>query len=1411
MKCITNTTKIYTSTDNGTTWNMTVTSRNIPTTLLWDFVNNTWIIIYKFHNCYTSPNATTWTFFMSFPFQTKIKQIWIPSDERYDLIVFNRAADKDNPSYRTNVLAKSGISLNWTNNMPAGSVNKFAQPVIEVARDYTNRVNTNEAVFRAGYVTAATQIGDSNAANFLQYKEQRLNYITNGYSMNGNLLPGGNPPGIQSLPGSAVLDFPTTTAFLSNFDQFSGGGISDIASNKDRIVAAGYLHFYGPTATAPILFTSINCQTWAPLTSLQAFLGRTLGYMDYTLVNNSYNYVVKIFQVFWGVNIWIISMMEYPFMVYSPDLLFWGACTGEIHSLTIQYYGAFTTTGSFVNARTTGESGTGTLPGLSAPLRDISYNGKIYSGISVNNTPNSKYRVFYSYDGIDWTNNTSIPNNFLATSHATNIPYEKSAIIRVGYPIPSIQYRPYISKVLSAISITLLGEIATAVDGKSFKYTIKDLGNTPLPFDMTSNPLQSFVTNGKVALIMTNSKNTLTNILNNTISCSLLAVNIENRSTTNNWTWVNYKAGAGLPIPTLGSSDTAFCWDPYNNMFICMITSVWDMIFTNASPTILFYVSKDNGMSWTPKTISYASWDRDTSQTRFTLTGRPWPNSSTTLLLQGQGSQSYTPVCVQVGKDVNGNVMYIAAIRVSTTITAGYSYDLTNWTKYPSATITTMGVIFRIAYNGSIWLCSSTNSNIAYSYNGINWIATTRAERYVNFAWNGSIWVGVGGDGVLTSSIYSYNGINWFRCNTNNVPTYNNSKFYIDVKFNGEYFVFYPSTSTLNSEASTTIHPNIILYSYDGITIDVDQTRLTLDTLNAYRIIPFYPLPPYLNVPMVTSGPVGPSPIGPTGLTGWTGWPGEGFAGNTGPTGIYSATTISKNMTLCVGTGGVYSSYDGVTWIQISKRPISNIAYNGTMWVAASVAPLAMYWSLNGSTWTAATITGASIIKTNSLGWDYINSIWYVIAFTASNSFLYVSTSGYAWTSLNPSVTPANSWLSIHQLQIPRTNEIRLFVTYGGVAAAYPVPFVSVRSLYDLGVLQVTQTFSSAYPTGMLPVIMATNGNLIILALAYYSGSWGTNKNILYSSTDGVSWTANTNLSINTGTTSTVRYPYGIDTLNIFSTTTVAANNYLNLMTNENVGFNALIFENGIWVASLTMSISMIYSYDGSLWYPCRGDVVTYNPRIGSILYNGTVFMGIVYTGSNYIWANANTNTLTRASSDSRYTYTSTDGINWVTDLLPIPTASGRIPTDAGIVSAASSAFTVGPNGAKATFQQNQIVSYTPNTYAREFWAFSSMNVHLTQNGNFTGSTGFGSKTIYSTSFSNVAAITIPSPPSLYSATDGNVAIQYGSNSLFYVYTSDLGNSWNSSASLFVSVPSKSILLSIVGLYLYILVCNYTI
>ena len=1383
------TSKIYRSTNNGTTWTAisTPSPMDVPTTLLWDFVNNIWIIVYRWFFCYTSYDGITWTFLNQFLYKTKIKQLWVPKQQKYFLFVFNRSQQNDLPSYITTSIFSRGTPIVIT------SANQY-QPFTYGALTY---VGLNPWP----YVTT-TIATDANTP----YSNYGVSQYAGG--------PVSSPSGALAITNTT--GWPVST-FTTVYTAFQGCGFSDIASNRDTILAAGYMAILGAPAGL-LLFSSQDGITWKPVTSINTHLCRAVGQTDptgfkavgYALdgFNNSYYYCVKIFQIFWGTNIWIISMFQYPYMVYSYDLGEWGTCTGEIHSLTMQNYGPVklnpaNNVYSFVFYRGGTPGGKG---GLSTPLRDISYNGKLYTGISVNNTPESKYRVFYSYDGIDWTNNTSVPNNFLATCLATNIPYEKLAVIRVGSPIPTRVYIASPSRVLSAIAInTTNNNIVYSVDGVTFI----PVCTNGLTFTYAARPTYPITTNGKVALVVTTNVNTIDNIAGDQSVggplTSLYSFNVQNINNINGANLSLSRAGAGLPC----SNRIWTTWDPYNGMFVALVMPFLDYmnVIGNAQLGIyLVYVSYDNGFSW--KTMTYSKGDLS-----FRSSGSQYYYAFTIGGIRGSGgiesggdlisvSGTETVIGICVGKDLNGKVIYVVGCNKLI-----YSYDLNIWLSSPSAgsgvqignnstTRTIGGNMVDLKYNGTIWLVSSTAVRVGYSYDGINWLVSTNIATLTfstKFAWDGLVWMGINS---LGSICYSYDGINWTACNTSALSTALKTTYtsnYTNVSFNGQYFVMYP----YNSAGSQ------MCFSYDGINIYSKPMKLSgVDFTTMSHAVPYYPVTPYTSPNTLTPGPIGPSPIGPTGRTGWTGWTGAGIPGSTGPNGIYSPTTISKNMTLCVGSGGVYSSYDGVTWIQISKTSISSIAYNGTMWVAAS-APLAMYWSLNGSTWNTANITTpGSVTKTNSLGWDYVNLMWYVIAFTASNSYIFVSRTAYDWISLNPSVTPANSWLSIHQLQIPLTGEIRLFVTYGGFAAVYPVPFVSVTSLYNLGVVQVTPTFSSAYSNGMLPVIMGTNGNILMLGLAFYSGTWGTTKNILYSSRDGVTWTPNTNLNINTGTSSTVRYPYGIDTLNIFSTTTVAANNYLDLMTNEPVGFNALLFENGIWVASLTMSISMIYSYDGALWYPCRGDVVTYNPRIGSILYNGTVFMGIVYTGSNYIWFSPNTNGLTQASSDSRYTYTSTDGINWVTDLLPIPSASGRIPTGAGIISGASAAFTVGPNGTKATFQQNQIVSSTPNTYASEFWAFSSINVLVTQNGSFTGSTGFGSKTIYSSGFSNVAAITIPSPPSLYSATDGNVAIQYGANSLFYVYTSDLGNSWNSSASLFVTVPSKSILLSMVWDYI---------
>jgi hypothetical protein len=1488
--CTTYTTKVYKSIDNGATWTVVATSIAVPTTLLWDFINNIWIVIYAYLDCYTSPTGETWTFYVTFPYRTKIKQLWIPAAKRYQLVIFNRHADPTGPpysSYMTPFISTFGTSLNWVNKTVAGT--SLMEPFI--------KQNFN---FTSAYGNVIPGIGPSVQ-------------VTNTFT-----------PYIYTPSWGGYYNLGNNWA--SYYNGSSGGGISDIASNNETIVASAFVLHQGNPAAASV-FTSIDGETWSPSMSLQTLICRLIGsiatdfnfnYTDlrftyfgfrytgwppgigtqqaanagiawYTNGTNNYvnDYTVIIFQVYWGTNIWIISMFRYPFMVYSYDLKSWGTCTGEIHSLTILNYGGAP------GQQYEGGPGPGFVfdrygfsgksrPGLSAPLRDISHNGNFYVGISVNNTPQSKYRMFYSYDGIDWSNNPEFPTNFLATGLATTIPYEKSAPFRIASSTTVVTYTPPVGKVVSALGIdTATDSIVFAADGINFikivsftrdisliywwydahyyfynngtsgrfSYVYTTVGQTVSQFLNNSNrPFTyatfggtfgnsrgnldyPFVSNGKVILVSTRYLNVVDNSFTSNQQdgapyVPLYAFNVENLEPQPDPTRKAklYVAGAGLPMTTM----MRITWDPYGCQFICVCIPHLDFILgMNGFYSYTVHTSTDNGYSWKTMTEQNAvlTFSNVNGYVLQITKGGQVPYLSET--------ETRSPfICA--GKSIDGRNMYVFASGVLL-----YSYDLITWYPSPSGyysnsagnginrttgitplseanPLNGQGSVFSdMKFNGTIWLFSCDLFSMAYSYNGITWTKNmspnvTNLGYSLIFEWNGKIWMCMGSN-ATRNCIYSYDGLIWNLCvKTPEADRYLTDitpggiwQAYATVKFNGKYFVLYPHYFNDNVP---------ILGSYDGIKVEIIGNP-SLDGTpfkQLWNITPFYAAANASKIQVqMTLGPTGTSILmGPTGRTGHTGWTGLFTPGNTGMLGIYSPTTFSNNMTLCVGGSGVYSTYDGITWVTISTRGLSSISNNGSIWVACSYpTTLTFYWSTNGSTWNTGTITGSNPVTTNmtssrSLGWDYVNNTWYIIIFTSSNSYIYVSADGKIWSFLNRTISPADTWLNITQIAVPLTGQILLFVTYGGPSAAYPVPFVSVSNLNHLGVFMNAMTFTTAYTTGMLPMNLATDGNILLLGLTNNTGvNWSGNP-FLYSSRDGVTWTANTSLNINTGSVNTVRYPHGIDTLNIFTQSVTANQNYLDLMTNQPISILALVFENGIWLASLYLGISMMYSYDASKWYVCSGDILTFSPRIASIVYNGSVFIATVYKGPAVNWFNFTRNN--GLAADTRNVFTSRDGISWTTDLLP-STSSGRIPASATITQAVSFIYSVGPNGKKATFQQNNTaLSTAPLTYAREFWGFSSINCYVSQNGLFSSITStIALKSVHNGSvYTNVSSITIASPPSLYSATNGSISIQYGSGSLFYMYTSDIGNRWNSSASLFAIAPSKSTLLSIVWDYI---------
>jgi hypothetical protein len=132
--------------------------------------------------------------------------------------------------------------------------------------------------------------------------------------------------------------------------------------------------------------------------------------------------------------------------------------------------------------------------------------------------------------------------------------------------------------------------------------------------------------------------------------------------------------------------------------------------------------------------------------------------------------------------------------------TIAYSYDGIKWTGVGANIFTNYGL--EVAWNGSMWVAVGGGTNsIAYSYDGINWsgLGTGVLSTYGHaIAWNGMMWVATGlGSDTLA---YSCDGINWVGLG---VTIFSGGAF--GVAWNGTMWIAVGQGG------------NTIAYSYNGI------------------------------------------------------------------------------------------------------------------------------------------------------------------------------------------------------------------------------------------------------------------------------------------------------------------------------------------------------------------------------------------------------------------------------------------------------------------------------------------------------------------------------------------------------------------------------------------------------------------
>jgi hypothetical protein len=267
------------------------------------------------------------------------------------------------------------------------------------------------------------------------------------------------------------------------------------------------------------------------------------------------------------------------------------------------------------------------------------------------------------------------------------------------------------------------------------------------------------------------------------------------------------------------------------------------------------------------------------------------------------------------------------------------------------------------------------------------------------------------------------------------------------------------------------------------------------------------------------------------------------------------------------------------------------------------------------------------------------------------------------------------------------TGEARFFVGYG--FPGQTTSFVSVTRLTHLNTASLVRniTFNPTDLNSHVPHAMASNGNMILVGFATYTN---TDSPRLYASYDGITFTRNTYIGsdgIVKNPAPPLRYKTNsglFDRYNIFASVTTTT------IQSQVTSFLQLVYLNSIWLASLYSSVSMIYSFDGINWYPCAGDVLTYNPIISSILFNGSNFIAMAYKhggSGNFYSLTGNTGTVS-ATIDGRVTYTSIDGITWSTKLLTLVTTGPGIC----LISTITASSTTLTNG------RNDTTPYIPQT-----------------------------------------------------------------------------------------------------------------
>ena len=509
------------------------------------------------------------------------------------------------------------------------------------------------------------------------------------------------------------------------------------------------------------------------------------------------------------------------------------------------------------------------------------------------------------------------------------------------------------------------------------------------------------------------------------------------------------------------------------------------------------------------------------------------------------------------------------------------------------------------------WVAVGEETNaIAYSSDGINWTPVNNSTSIFSYgrgvAWNGTLWVAVGGSGYNSTNTiaYSSDGITWTGLGKTIFSQYG-----YGVAWNGTLWVAVGVGGGVDASGQV-LGQETIAYSYDGITWTPSSNGNSIFTGYGYGVAWNGTL--WVAVGEGTNHSIAYSYDGIT----WT----PSSNGNSIFTYGYG---VAWNGTLWVavgeGTNTIAYSYDGITWTGLGNSIFTygyGVAWNGTLWVAVGDGTTnTIATSPDGITWTGRSSNGIFSLRGREVAWN--GTLWVAVG-EGQNRITY-SYDGITWTGLGNSIFSTRGYgvafnnARPHSITYPRN--LTIAVGTGTNTIAYSsdginwTPSSNGNSIFTYG--------RGVAWNGTLWVAVGS-GTTNTIATSPDGITWtGLGKTIFSLRGRGVAWNGTLWVAVGEGTNTIATSPDGITWTGRFDSN----GNSIFSLRGRGVAWNGTL-----WVAVGEGTTNTIaYSYDGITW-----------TGLGSSIFTGYGY-GVAWNGTLWVAVGEGTNTIA----------TSPDGITW--------------------------------------------------------------------------------------------------------------------------------------------------------------------